>query len=149
MGAAEMPGVFDSQGVKFLYPDNWTLAGQSLDSTPLVVELQSPSSAFWTLHVYPLESDAGEIVDEVRDAMQQEYEQIEVESVEEMEGEEPVIGYDMTFYCLDFLVASKVRCWRHGNSLLLTHAQAEDREFDATAPIFRAMTVSLMRESKL
>lgn len=144
-----MPGIFEQEGIKFLYPDNWTLAGQSLDSTPIVVELQSPSSAFWTVHVYPLESDAGEIVDEFRDAMQQEYENMEVEPIEEMEGEEPVLGYDLSFYCLDFLVTAQVRCWRQGNSLVLTHAQAEDREFDATAPIFRAMTVSLMRESKI
>ena len=64
-----MPGIYDHQGVKFLYPDNWTLAGQSLDTEPIVVELQSPSSAFWTLHVYTLDNDAGEIIDEFRDAM--------------------------------------------------------------------------------
>lgn len=144
-----MPGIYDQQGVKFLYPDNWTLAGQSLDTEPIVVELQSPSSAFWTLHVYSLENDAGEIIDEFRDAMSAEYENIEVETVDEMEGEEPVLGYDMAFYCLDFLVSAKVRCWRQGNSLVLTHAQAEDREFEEIAPIFRAMTVSMMRDSKI
>ena len=49
-----MPAVFAHEGVKFLYPDNWRIAAQSLDSTPLVIEMQSPGSAFWTLHIYPL-----------------------------------------------------------------------------------------------
>ena len=144
-----MPVIFNHQGIKFLYPDNWNLASQSLDTIPIVVELQSPSSAFWTLHVYPADSDAGEIVDEFRDAMVEEFEGLEAWPIEEMEGDEPVLGYDMSFYCLDFLIAAKVRCWRLGNSLILTHAQAEDREFEETAAMFHAMTVSLMRESKL
>jgi hypothetical protein len=144
-----MPAVFAQGPVKFLYPENWRIAGQTFDSTPQVIELQSPGSAFWTLHIYPLESDAGEIVDEFRDAMQAEYENLEAEAIDEMWGEEPVIGYDMSFYCLDFLVTAKVRCWRMGNSLVLTHAQAEDREFHEAAPIFLAMTTSLARESKL
>jgi hypothetical protein len=144
-----MPATFAQGGIQFMYPDNWELAGQSLDTSPQVVELQSPASAFWTLHVYPIDSDAGEIIDEFRDAMQAEYDSLEAEPVEETEGDEPVLGYDMTFYCLDFVITAKVRCWRVGNSLVLTHAQAEDREFADAAPIFRAMTVSLMRDSKL
>jgi hypothetical protein len=148
-GERRMPAIFDHQGVKFLYPDNWNLAAQSLDTSPQVIELQSPSSAFWTLHVYTADSDAGEIVDEFRDAMIDEFAGLEAWPIEEMEGEEPVLGYDMSFYCLDFLIAAKVRCWRFGNALLLTHAQAEDREFEEIAPIFRAMTISLMRESTL
>lgn len=144
-----MPAVYAHGGIKFLYPENWTLAGQSLDTVPIVVELQSPASAFWTLHVYPLETDPSEIVDELRDAMLAEYENLEAEAVEESEGEAPVIGYDMSFYCLDFIVTAKIRSWRVGNSIVLTHAQAEDREFDEIAPIFHAMTVSLLRESKL
>lgn len=144
-----MPATFAHEGIKFLYPENWTLAAQSVDTTPQVIELQSPGSAFWTLHVYPPESDAGEIVDEFRDAMQAEYESLEVEAIEEMEGDEPVIGYDMSFYCLDFLITAKVRCWRLGNAIILTHAQAENREFDEATPIFRAMAISLARESKL
>jgi hypothetical protein len=144
-----MPAIFNHQGIKFLYPDNWNLASQSLDTIPIVVELQSPTSAFWTLHVYPADSDAGEIIDEIRDAMIEEFEGLEAWPIEEMEGEAPVLGYDMSFYCLDFLIAAKIRCWRLGNSLILTHAQAEDREFEEMAMLFQAMTVSLMRESKL
>lgn len=148
-----MPAVFAHEGVKFLYPDNWRIAAQSLDSTPLVIEMQSPGSAFWTLHIYPLDNDpvddALEIVDEIRDAMQAEYENMEAEEVEETWGDETVIGYDLSFYCLDFLITSKIRCWRVGNSLVLTQSQAEDREFNEAAPIFLAMTTSLTRESTL
>jgi hypothetical protein len=144
-----MPSTFAHEGIKFLYPDNWTVAAQSVDTTPQVVELQSPGSAFWTLHIYPLQSDAAKLVDEFRDAMQEEYDSLEWEEIEEMEGEEPVIGYEMSFYCLDFLVTAEVRCWRVGNAIILTHAQAENRDFDEAAPIFRAMTVSLAKESRL
>jgi hypothetical protein len=144
-----MPAVFAQGPIKFLYPENWRIAGQSFDSTPQVVELQSPGSAFWTLHVYPADSDAVELVDEFRDAMQAEYENLEAEEIEETWEDEPVVGYDLSFYCLDFLITAKVRCWRMGNSLVLIHSQAEDRDFNEASPIFLAMTTSLARESKL
>ena len=50
----------------------------------------------------------------------------------------------MNFYCLDFLVTSQVRALRHGHAVYLLTYQAEDREFDQLADVFRAITASML-----
>ena len=50
-----MPAVYEKLGVRFLYPENWQITDEELDGWPQSVSVQSPGSAFWSLHVYSSE----------------------------------------------------------------------------------------------
>ena len=44
---------YERTGISFLYPENWTISDEQFDSVPQSVTIQSTSSAFWSVHVYP------------------------------------------------------------------------------------------------
>jgi hypothetical protein len=81
-------------------------------------------------------------------SVKQEYEDVEVVRVEEeIEGTYSV-GYDLLFYCLDFVVSSKVRSFSHDHRTFVLLWQAEDQEFEKISPVFSAITTSLLNPEK-
>ena len=138
-----MPAVYDQHGVRFLYPENWRLQ-EELEQAARVITLETPGGGFWSVHVYPPDQPTDRLVEAALATMRQEYQELEAKSVEETIGGYPAAGYDLTFYCLDFVVVCRVRsCSTPRHSLLLLY-QAEDREFDALEAVFSAITLSLL-----
>ena len=72
---------------------------------------------------------------------------VSVRVEEEIEGTHSV-GYDLLFYCLDFIVSSRVRSFSFENRTFVLLWQAEDKEFDEISPVFSAITTSLLNPSK-
>ena len=107
------------------------------------VTLQSPGSGFWMLQVMEGEAPLQHLAKEAVQSVQQDYEEVEVdEAQEDLEGVS-LGGYDLQFYCLDFLVSARTLAVRAANQTYLMIWQAEDREFTELEPVFRAITTSL------
>lgn len=140
-----MTAVYDQVGVRFLYPENWELADEPESDLPRVTSVTSPTGGFWALHVYEATSDPGDLADEVLASMRQEYDSLESERVTEQIGSVQAVGYDLEFYVLDFVASARVRAFRHQDRTYLVLAQAESRDFDNLADVFRAITLSLLR----
>lgn len=138
-----MVSTYDGIGIRFLYPENWTISDEQAIEWPRTVTVTSPSGAFWTVHVYPPGVDVRELMDEAVEAMRQIYDDFEEEETEIL-GEGEVYGRDLRFYCLDFLVAAKVRANPFPDQTLIWLYQAEDREFDEIELVFRAITKSML-----
>ena len=142
--------VYDRSGICFPYPENWVVREEELQEWPRSVVAESPSGAFWSLHVYPEERDCRTLAAEVAGVMRTEYDSLEslpptdTAMLEEIVDSE-VAGEDMTFYCLDFLVAARVRCFRAQGKTYVTLSQAEDREFESLNQVFLAMTIGMLR----
>jgi hypothetical protein len=139
-----MTACYDRSGIRFLYPENWQITDEEISRDGFSLSVQSPESAFWSLNVYEAERDPGSLVDAVLKSMEGEYEGMESSAITERFGEIESLGYDMCFYCLDFVVDSRVMAGRALGRTLLILWQAEDREFDRLEPVFRAMTLSLL-----
>jgi hypothetical protein len=139
-----MSGVYDREGVKFLFPENWELSDEGAGELPRVISLQSPTSGFWSLHVYEGATEPDELASQVRDTMREEYDSLEAEPANERMGQTDTVGYDLEFYCLDMVATARVRAFRSGQFTFLMLAQAESRDFEKLADVFRAMTVSLL-----
>jgi len=139
-----MSAIYDNFGIRFPYPENWQLNDGHDPNWPESVSLQSPSGAFWSVTIHPASSDVEELTSVVIDALREEYEDLEVESVSESVAGTPVTGYDLRFYCLDLLVEGRLRSFHKGSRTLLVLCQAEDREFDKVEPVFRAITHALL-----
>jgi hypothetical protein len=138
-----MTKVYDKLGLHFQYPDNWTLDDEGASEPGDSVAVYSPGGAFWlvTQHEGP---EPGDLADEALRAMEEEYEDLESEPVEEWIEGHQAVGYDLNFWYLDLTSTSWIRCvaTEHGTFVVL--CQSEDREFDDVAPVFQAITSSLL-----
>jgi len=84
------------------------------------------------------------LVDAVRDALSEEYTDFESVPVEQQLAGADLIGCDLNFYCLDFLVQAKIRALNLGVRPCVILYQGEDREFEDLDPVFNAITHDLI-----
>ncbi len=139
-----MTAKYDNLGIQFLYPENWRILEEELDDWPHGVTVQSPGSAYWELQVYPSRTSRTKLTAEVLKVMQEEYGELETQVVTEDICQRPAIGYDLSFFCLDLLVTSRIRCLCVDQLTYLLIYQAESREFDRQHMVFEAITQSLL-----
>ena len=76
--------------------------------------------------------------------LENEYEDLEQQAIDVKLNSEIVSGLELQFYCLDFLVRSRLLGVHIGDRGVLLTWQAEDREFDKMEPVFRAISFSLL-----
>ncbi|HVX15059.1 MAG TPA: hypothetical protein VHC22_27960 [Pirellulales bacterium] len=139
-----MPALYDKLGIKFQYPENWTLdEGEALDGE-LSVSVYSPGGAFWSVMVHPLSQVPQELVDTALQTMRQVYDELDAEAVEETIGDVELVGCDINFYCLDLTNTAVVRSGYTPRATLLIFWQADDRELSSVEHVFRAITISLL-----
>jgi hypothetical protein len=140
-----MPQLYQKLGIHFQYPDNWTLDEQEALEGNGAVSVFSPEGGFWSVAVHPPTADLPKLLSAAVTAMREVYEQLDAEAVDETIAGQELIGYDMNFYCLDLTNSACVRGIRAGQRILVIFCQAEDREFERIAPIFHAMSTSLLQ----
>jgi hypothetical protein len=146
-----MPAVYDSLGVRFMYPENWTLDDGSDDESPPdarqnSVTVYSPGGAFWSLSIYPPNNSVTDLAAEVMRAMRSEYDNLDVATVSEgVEGQD-LVGYDLNFIYLDLTNTAAVRALATGRATYVIYYQSEDRELANIKAVFDAMTASFLRE---
>ena len=138
-----MPALFDKLGIRFQYPENWTLE-IGADAEQEGVTVYSPGGGFWSVVLRGPDDDPAEVARLARVALDDIYDDLDCEPVEETIAGQETVGFDVKFYCLDLTNSAQIRAiHRDGRSYLIL-CQAEDREFDQIAPVFRAMTTSLL-----
>jgi hypothetical protein len=139
-----MPAVYEKLGVRFLYPDNWTLDEDEALHGNSSVTVQSPGGAFWSLVLHSASADPAELAATALRALKAEYQDSEAEPVSEQLNGRSISGYDLNFFYLDFTNTALIRAFRAAGASCLVLCQAEDREFEELALVFRAMTTSLL-----
>jgi hypothetical protein len=141
-----MPAMFDSAGIIFAYPDNWSVEEDNdPGSAALVVTALSPDTAFWTVSRYEGYRDVRELANCVLEAMQTEYPQVEIDDIEGDRHGVSTVGYELSFSYLDLNNTAMILTFHHGDSTFLILSQAEDHELPRVEPVFDAMLASLVR----
>jgi len=135
---------YEKFGIRFLYPENWSVTDEQLEEWPRTVSVQSPNGAYWELQVYPSRISPTRLTRQVVTAMREVYSDIESKTVTEDLWNVTAKGYDLDFFCLDFLVTSRIRSFYLGSRTCLLTCQAESREFDRQERVFQAITKSLL-----
>lgn len=139
-----MTATYDKQGIRFLYPENWKIVDEGDEGWPRTVSVESPSGGYWSLHIYPPNFRSHDLCDQALGTMRSEYEGLESHEVSEELFEYQSVGYDLSFFCLDFLVVCQIRSIRVGGHPILLITQAESREFEAQQLVYAAMTKSFL-----
>jgi hypothetical protein len=139
-----MPAKFDSLGISFQYPDNWTLDDSDALLGRKSVTVFSPGGAFWSVTIHSESADPAKLAAAVIKAMRREYQDLEAQEAQETVAGRELTGYDLAFYCLDLTNTARVRSLRAGHSTYTVFCQAEDREFEQVKRVFQAMTTTLL-----
>ena len=139
-----MTATYQQHGLKFMYPENWTLNEAETDALPQIVHLDAPDgAAMWEVHLHDADADATEILDAAMKTLRETYADLEVSSSSsEFDGDE-TLAYEGLFFCLDFLIRIKLQTIATPDHLLVFWYQAEDRHFEEVEMVFRAITTSL------
>jgi hypothetical protein len=98
----------------------------------------------WVLQIHE-QGEPLELAGEALSTMRSEYAELEADSITERIEEHDVIGFEMRFYYLDFVVMARVLSLRYRDRTLVLLFQAEDRDYDTLAPIFHAILVGVLR----
>jgi hypothetical protein len=139
-----MPAQFDSLGISFQYPENWTLDDSDAVLGRKSVTVYSPGGAFWSVAIHPRAAEPATLAAAVVDAMKEEYEGLESQQAEESIADHDLTGYDLAFYCLDLTNTAHVRSLRCAQATYTIYCQAEDREYERLHRVFEAMTLTLL-----
>jgi hypothetical protein len=142
-----VPAVYEHRGIRFLYPENWSLADEEFEGWPHSVSVQSPQTGFWALHVYPPGQELKPLVKEVVESIQSSFpdQELEVLPVTDEVGEMTTKGVDITFFYLDLLVEARIRTLKTPSATLIWHYQAESHELEEMNQVFLAITTSLLQ----
>lgn len=141
-----MIATYDRSGISLAYPKNWTLEEDSDDEAKLILTLSSPNTAFWTLIVYAETLDLTHAVQQVINALQAEYPELESHDTGDEVAGKMLVGKDASFFCLDLTSTVRVRTCHQGESTYLILSQSEDRELETAGPVFKAITQSLLTD---
>ena len=139
-----MPRRFEKLGISVLYPDNWTLDEEDARAGKQSVTVYSPGGAFWSVSIHPRTADPAGLAKAVVESMRSEYEDLENQETEESIAGRSLVGYDLSFFFLDFTNTATIRCIRTDEAVYAVLCQAEDHEFDQLRRVFLAMTISLL-----
>jgi len=138
-----MPAQFDSFGVRFLYPDNWTVADRDEEEGDQGATLDLPTGGFISLELTHADA-VDDLVEGIVRTIAAEYDDLEREEshLEVLPESTPVT--DLRFYYLDLLIVSRLVFLKPpsdelGENVLVIQMQAESRDFDKNEAVFAAI----------
>lgn len=135
---------FAQAGLAFDYPDNWSVDTTDSAGGRAAVTVYSPEGAFWSVSAHAPGDDPAVLSQAVVAQMREEYRDLDSEAASETVSGRKLTGYDLNFYCLDLTNTASVRTLETTDAIYLFFCQAEDREWDRIAHVFRAMTTSFI-----
>jgi hypothetical protein len=135
---------FERFGLAFDHPDNWTVDIDDATGLQTAVTAYSPDGGFWSVSGHEPGGPAADLAAAVVEEMRAQYQELDCEPAEESVAGRTMRGFDLNFYCLDLTNTAQVRTVETPNAVYLLLCQAEDREWEETAPVFAAMTASFV-----
>jgi hypothetical protein len=139
---------FERDGVRFQYPENWTV--EAAEGEPgeggWTVSVQSPQTAFLLVSLRPDADDPAQLADQTLEAMRAEYKELDTENVVETLGGVVAVGHDIDFLTVDTAIVCRTRCLETPAGPLLVMAQTSEYDRGRNDPILRAICASLRVE---
>ncbi len=138
-----MPAVYEKMGIRFRYPENWSLDESEIQEENATVALYGPGTATWCLTLHTGSQDPQAMSQQTLETMQGEYDELDVEQATYHIAGQDTTGYAMNFICLDLTATAVVHSFRVGETTFSIFWQAEDREYEKFGRVFEAIAASL------
>jgi hypothetical protein len=139
-----MPATFDSFGLRFLYPDNWSLLERSESEGDQGVTLELPSGGFFSIERNRDPQSIEQIVEAIASSFENEYDEVEREDLTVDSQEQIERAVEFHFYYLDLLIISRLLILNRDGIRYLVQMQAESRDFDSNELVFEAIIKQLL-----
>lgn len=140
-----MPALFERDGIRFQYPENWQLEREDTESG-WTVSLQSPDTAFLVLTVDEEMPDAGDVAEAALEAMREVYPELEAEECVDSVAGQPAVGHDIRFFSLDLTNTCWTRSFYAAKGTALLMCQVNDLESELNEKVLRAICASVQVE---
>lgn len=141
-----MPTTFDSFGIKFLYPDNWTIADRNDEDGTDGVTLEMPSGGFFAVERERQGQLVEELIEEVAESLEEDYGDVEREEIELADSQIGERAVEFRFYYLDLLIISRLAVIDRQGETFVIQMQAESRDFDTNDLVFAALLKQIRQE---
>ena len=142
-----MPATFESFGIKFLYPDNWTVSERDEMEGSDGVTLELPSGGFFTVEREHEGQLAEELIEQIADSIEEDYGEVEREDCELADAKQGERAVEFRFYYLDLLIISRLVILTVGDATYVVQMQAESRDFDSNELVFTALLKQIRTSS--
>ena len=127
--------IYDANGFKFEYPDDWTV--ESYDDG---VSVTSPTEITWTIRRFPANTNGQEFLQEVADALKEEYNSVDIEKTREEVNHGVILDtWEIDFYCLDLPCVAVSQTLKTPFALYFIYYQTDSEELDEVAPVIDDM----------
>ena len=136
---------FNRNGIRFEYPENWTIEEDSSPDGIFSITASAPDGAFWSLSRQPAEVDFEQLTDFTTKQLRGEYPDLEAYPASDDIFGSSLSRADFNFSYLDLTNTAEVRCLATTNAGYVFFCQAEDRDWSHLHHVFRAMTTSFIR----
>lgn len=134
---------FATHGIRFSYPDSWTLNDESSEEK-IHITLQSQGSAFWSLIAFLEDIPSEQILDLVESAYRDDYPSADVYPQTTLNGPfGETRQARIEFVCLDLIANVTAMAFHTPMQSVMVLTQTADIEEEAVAPLFAAITASL------
>jgi hypothetical protein len=140
-----MAATFDSDGIQFLYPENWNLQREDTENG-WSVTVQSPETAFLFVAFNAEMPEPEAMALTALEALQEEYKDLETEDRVESVAGQPAVGHDVRFFSFDLTNSGWIRSFFSSRGTVLMMWEANDLELEQNEPVLRAITASLKVE---
>ena len=134
---------YSAHGIRFRYPDSWTVADESSDEK-VAVTVQSEGTAFWTIAVFDDGPSPERVLESAVAAYREDYPEVDIYPTETHAGPHgPVLSRDVEFVCLELIAGARVEAFQAGERTAMVLFQAADAELETVRPVLDAMTASV------
>ena len=128
-----------------LYPENWTLSETDEDPDNPGISLESPEGSLMIIQWFRHLVAPQKLLEDMVKGLRVQYEDLETADCERQIGDITAIGQEAMFYCLDFLVQSRLLVLDTASHRIAVMCQAESRQFGKTEPVFDAILTGLVK----
>ncbi|REK22727.1 MAG: hypothetical protein DWQ41_18160 [Planctomycetota bacterium] len=141
-----MSRVYQTDGLRFRYPDEWRAQEESGDEG-LTVTVDGDGPAFCTITLLEGRPPVDEVLDAGVDAYREVYEDFDVEPVECQVAGRAARGRNVDFFCLELVSSAWLRAFRTGACTVLIVFQSEGHDARDAQSVFELIVDSLDCES--
>lgn len=137
---------FADGGVRFRYPDNWTLEREDND-TGWTVSVQGPGTAFLMVCLREDTPTTDEVADAALSALRDDYPELEYDDCIDSVAGQPAVGHTIRFFSLDLTNTCWTRSFYSSEGTVLVLWQVNDLELEEAEPVLRAICASFEVET--
>lgn len=137
-----MSAVFQQDGIRFRYPENWRLEREDTENG-WTVTVQGPGTAFLLVSFDEEMPESEHMADTALKALREDYADLEAEPCMDTVAGQPAYGHDIRFFSFDLTNSCWTRSFYNARGTILVMWQVNDLELEITEQVLRAICASL------